>query len=505
MARGHTKALLGGAAFIPPSRAQAEDDSGAGVAKLYLTNTWFNAMTSERGSVFANAHYNKPQQAYSSVLRGGSNVAGALSIPGFSTGNNKWDHVTAGASGVAVVWGARSVAGAEATLRIDNASKGGTSLLNPLTFTQAISTTPVSGMMTATTTPSLNSFQSARTTSLNVTAVTSCVVTAGFAVPVTMITDVAAGLDMDPRHPLIAFNPGPVIGTYTGIPIPPASAATGQTDLVIRRFTAPFSCRAHSLQFNYAASAAGNSAKLVNATTGNVICASTSLVSTTPAATEIAAANLTNRNITRGDQLEIWVTTGGTAGFTYLGCNLIVHTTSWTHDNLDQDLLGNYGSGAALPTIFRTDIPRGSGVRTKYSGPMAGGIIGLSGPATGVSATQTNYVAAQIIAPCDGTILRINAVHGGSAAIGDGTTCALVNSTSGVTIFDHSSGAANALISQDLFGRNTAILAPFVRKGDVLQFKVTTGATGITGAYGRLMGSILLHATGHVNSHPRYD
>jgi hypothetical protein len=508
MARGKTKALQLGAPYVGVSMAQVDDDAGAGVAKTY-SGASHVVVASTRNALYTSTNIPGPNNYYSGVWRGGPGVTTVASVPGFSTGSNAHHNQSLAGNLHGLVWGVQSVSGANATLSVLHTPMSGQSAHYPTTFTQNITTTPVSGLITPITTPSLTDRASAELAVLNVAAVPLCVVERGFATGVYTLTDLLSTFRFFESFPLVTANPGPVIGTYTGIPIPPASAGTGQTNLAIRRFPAPFSGRAHAVQFTFAASAAGNSARLVNATTGQVI-ASAGLTSTLPAIYEAPASSLTNRNFTRGDQLELQVTTGGTAGFTFLACNVICHTTSWLYDDPRYDNLDGDLNPVAGPAFLGGETAwRRGGARTHFSGPMTGGIIGLTGPAVSVPAGQTNYNSGRFIMPCDGFLLKVRSVHGGSAGIGDGTTAAVVNTTTGNTIIPHIAAVGSVLIGKEVVGAgtdpNTDPAHVMVRKGDVLQVNVTSGATGVTGAYGRLITAMYVVPLDHVNTHPRYD
>lgn len=314
---------------------------------------------------------------------------------------------------------------------------------------------------------------------------------------------------VDAPGPVTHF-PGCVTGFYGTIPLGEVSGAersdvsgtindvgTTLTTTTWRRVTAPYNFRVQSILFNYVASAAGNTAKIRNLTTGVDICAMTALTSATPASTEVTAANLSNRNITKGDKIAIRATCGAT-GFTSLGAVLVGHVTG----HVNADPLCDYSTHGADNTFEDYVSRRGNSIgtvaRQHFSGPCTGGTIALPLVISALAAGTglTNTVLSTFKAPMD---LYALGVQYGTRASAAGNSLNIYNSTKAVQL------VSTAITGGTPAGTNNgwSLLANnAISKGDMIQLRATTGGTA-----GFSMAGAVLYAwvRGHVNTVPSLD
>jgi len=125
---------------------------------------------------------------------------------------------------------------------------------------------------------------------------------------------------------------GPVRGGPAIFQLPVQfTIGTGLTDFAVSRVIAPFDCAAFGYQLSYRASATGNSFRFYNITKAADIVAAVSAVSGTQA--NVSAVTAGSVAITKGDVVELRVTTGGTAGFAAIGGSLTVHVRGHVNTN----------------------------------------------------------------------------------------------------------------------------------------------------------------------------
>ena len=310
--------------------------------------------------------------------------------------------------------------------------------------------------------------------------------------------NVTDNLSHDPFTPTI--HHGPVIGGYCGIPLGAADLATNQNGQTVRKVTVPFDCRVQEITFYYAASAAGNSARVNNVTQSLDLCSMQSLVTTSPDTANVTAVNLNNqivdafknlgsRDLKRGDVLQIIGTTGNVAGFTDLCAVVWVWVKGHPYDQYHRDF--TYQQNNDYPSGIAGAGAPGANVRVKYSGPLIGGNICVPFGYGSVAANQTNQVISQFIAPCDMSIYFACHQAAGAAAATSGRIFNVTQNN--VPVVGLPAFAANAAgvgdftngVIDKTVGPSSWGVKPQINKGDVLQYQVTTGANAATrcGAY----------------------
>jgi hypothetical protein len=288
--------------------------------------------------------------------------------------------------------------------------------------------------------------------------------------------------------------PGAVKGFYITVPIGDADLASGQTGQPIRRITMPIAVKLHEVCFSTGASAAGNSVLLFNVTQNVAITGSTAMVSATPGAAVVAATNLTNRSIAKGDVIELRGTTGGT-GITAAAAILTGHTTGHFNAIPLRDTMNINATTLEPEAIFRQGTPTSVG-RQSFSGPCRGGFAWLQFPVGTAAISQTGLPISRIIAPFDCSMVTGTTAYRASAA---GNSYTVFNVTKALTVFNLS-GVNTLTVSATHL--TSQISNPTISKGDVLELRVTTGGTA---GYAQIGSSILVHVRGHVNTSPALD
>lgn len=126
---------------------------------------------------------------------------------------------------------------------------------------------------------------------------------------------------------------GPCKGGAAFLQLPISVAAISQTDFPISRIIAPFDCFTFGAILAYRASAAGNSYAIRNITKSLDILATTAAVNVGTVSVTTLYSALTNNAISKGDTIELRVTTAGTAGFAAIGGALITHVRGHVNTN----------------------------------------------------------------------------------------------------------------------------------------------------------------------------
>jgi hypothetical protein len=282
--------------------------------------------------------------------------------------------------------------------------------------------------------------------------------------------------------------PGPITGFVTAFPIPAVNATTGLTDGVIREIEIPFDFRIQGILLSTAASGAGNTMRVLNATTAVALCAQTAMVAAAPASVFIPASSCLNRNLKRGDKIHVEVDTGGT-GITQASVILIGQPTG--HIAEPRRLLASGHGGA-------NDRPMNE-ILSHLSGPAVGGLMGLTLPGKDSATTGTNAPLAQVIAPCNLNVL--DAYYASLSGAID-TAYRLYNVTQSVAVLTVTATLATEHYQSVAASATGTIDNPLVNKDDVLELQITPGSTT---ASVKPVLTLIAQTTDHVNDFPRYD
>jgi len=295
-----------------------------------------------------------------------------------------------------------------------------------------------------------------------------------------------AGVDPPFR---ITRHAGCASGYYATIPVFEADLGISETNTVVRKITQPINFRLQAVIFYAAASAAGNSARLVIGST--VVASSGAMTSTAPSAILVSAANLGLRNLTKDMVVELQATTAGTAGFTSLGAVLVGHTTGHFNSLPINDLtLVTSGSETIND---HSGSGRTNAARTNLSGPATGSLVPYPFTVNACASGQTALAMSQIIVPHDGYVVGVQYSVRGSAA---GNTSIVHNVTKDLQI-DSASTTTTTTTSRTY----ESLTNHAVSRNDVIELRATTGGTGITA----IGGNLLILCQGHVNTNPQFD
>lgn len=292
------------------------------------------------------------------------------------------------------------------------------------------------------------------------------------------------------------FFPGAVKGFYITVPIGDANLASGQTAATVRRITCPMKIKLHEVCFSSSVSAAGNSCKLTNITTGLDITGATAMVSATAASAAVTAGSLTNRTINKGDIIELQGTTAGT-GFTALAAMLTGHVLDHFHITEPHfDTVPTTEVLSASDPAYRNQSGAWVG-RTNFSGPCRGGSAFFQLPVAAATTSQTDFAISRIVAPVDCFTFGAIVAYRASAA---GNSYAIRNITKALDIL--ASTAAVNVGTVSVTTAYTALTNNSISKGDIIELRVTTD---VTAGFAAIGGALITHVRGHVNTNPALD
>lgn len=276
---------------------------------------------------------------------------------------------------------------------------------------------------------------------------------------------------------------GGAVGGLNTIPFPAAlTAPTGQTNLTLRRIRLPMGFRLLGAITSAQASAAGNSLRLINQDTGDIVIPAQSITAATPSAVVFNADTGTfgagGRAFDKGVDLELQATTGGTGAITGGCMTLVGFFTS------GPDVVGEMYRQFYDAIVNNRAADRDRAVpSTHFAGPVAGGLDSWYWNKVAATGTGTNKVVHTFTAPFDFEPVLANFQAGTSAA---GNTVRLYNSTQGVSITGSVAAVDTGLAAYQ------ATLSPTtnIDRGDVIQLQVTAAATQFTNLTASLEGIV---------------
>lgn len=282
---------------------------------------------------------------------------------------------------------------------------------------------------------------------------------------------------------------GLALGAMTTIVLHEADLAISQSDVVMRKFKAPFAMRILKITYGCASSAAGNSLRMRNATKFQNICNGQSLTAKGSLTTEPDSAFMleAGRDVDYGDELDLRGTTGGTGGFTgaYAVLTVVVKGSPYGGATADHDRLYGILSSNSLyapddDAIALEAADKKEWVGRNLSGPVIGAPIalyigGMDSPATG-----TDDALQSIEAPFDMDVYMVAVTAQGTV---NGNTLKVRNVTTGADVVAHMEAAADTTPSNDTNGNQTFLTEATkvrINRGDEIGVFSTTSGTANT-------------------------